>query len=441
MELLYNEVKNNILINTSYPVNKDIWLPYRVKNTEDLFEKDIDELGIYIHIPFCKNLCKFCEYTRFNNITEKEQDIYLSLLLNQINRFIFNHNIKEIKGFDIGGGTPTLLSDNNFTKLMQIADIINNITSNNNYIQSIEGSFSTWTKEKAKLLKYGGIKRVSMGVQSTNEKILESNDREINPLYKMEEIFNLLKTENINKINLDFMYGMNNQDIESIKSSIQIIDKLKPEHVTIYETRYNMNNIDPNETITKDNVNEQYNMFFKLLKEKGYYADYGMNTFSLNNEDKGLSSYLYNRMFNFTPYKGFGISAQSLSSKGVSYNIGKNYSSFTDSIKDGKIKEEYTYILPKDELVGKYVSISMYSGRFNLDIISKIIEIDAKVEYFKELNFLKENNLITINDSIVQVTEKGFKEYGAITAMFYGQASKEYILTNSKRMSEKEIYK
>ena len=432
---IFEKVKGNMLFNTSYPYNKSIWKKYLTK--KPLFGhkyswKVYPEISFYIHIPFCKNLCKFCEYTRFNNISEEDETYYVSLLEKQIKEFLHgNYNFQVLRGLDIGGGTPSLLSPKNLEHVLKLKNVLeNNFTVDrlaDNYVPSIEGSFATWTEDKIKLLSEYGIKRVSMGVQTVSKKILESNDREVNPLYKMEEVINLLRKYGIEKINLDFMYGLSS-DIDGINSNIELISKLKPEHVTLYETRYNSNLLDQPETVNRTSVFNQYAVYFANLKAEGYDTRFGMNTFS-NCYDKGLSSYLESRMFDFTPYKGFGISAQSCNFEGLSYNVGKNNTSFKDSIKDGKIEEEYIYKLPYDELAGKFVAISLYSGQFDMLTLAKIIKQEPYVYYKDELDFLLENKLLELScDTMMRLTPKGFKEYGAVATLFAGKDSREYIL-------------
>lgn len=428
---IFEKVKGNILFNTSYPYDKSIWNKYLVK--DDLFSNDdtIPEISFYIHIPFCKNLCKFCEYTRFNNISEDDESYYVDLLEKQVDDFISGKIIANLKGIDIGGGTPSLLNTRNLERVLKLSKKLQ-ITSHviiidDKFTPSIEGSFATWTEDKIKLLSEYGIRRVSMGVQTVSKSILESNDREVNPLYKMEEIFNLLRKYNIEKINLDFMYGLSD-NIDGINSNIELIRRLKPEHVTLYETRYNMNLLDKPKTVNRDTVFNQYSLFYSNLRVEGYDARFGMNTFS-NCNDKGLSSYLENRMFNFVPYKGFGIAAQSCNYSGLSYNVGKNNTSFKDCIKDDKITEEYIYKLPDDELAGKYVAISLYSGQFDMLTLAKIIKQEPYVYYKDELDFLLENKLVELScDTMMRLTPKGFKEYGAVATLFAGKDSREYIL-------------
>ena len=164
---------------------------------------------------------------------------------------------------------------------------------------------------------------------------------------------------------------------------------------------------------------EMYCLFYDTLLELGYYAPFGQNTFSLNNYDMGLSSYLRNRMVNCTPYKGFGISAQSMNTNGISYNIGKNQSSIIDLIQEETYKEEFTYLLPHNEVASKYLAIAAYSGAFSLITLSRLLHSDANDYYKEQINFCLENHLLSLDKNILRITRNGFKYYGAVFSLFY----------------------
>ena len=124
-------------------------------------------------------------------------------------------------------------------------------------------------------------------------------------------------------------------------------------------------------------------------------------------------------MIDFTSYKGFGIAAQSKSNEGISYNIGKNYENFETCLKDNCFFCEDTYILPREEMLAKFVAVSGYFGKIKLDVMEKILN-ENPLEHFKEqINFLSSKKLIKIKNNNIIISPKGFKYYGAVLAMFY----------------------
>ncbi len=423
----FDFAQNSYLCNTSYPLHKSNWEKY--KNDDiDLFDGE-NNLSFYIHIPFCKSLCSFCEYIKYpiNGISNQKE--YIKILGNDINSFLDKHKNIDLYGFDIGGGTPTALDDDTFVELMEIySHVIKRCRLVKDFESSIEGTFSTLNELKIKSIKKAGISRISLGIQTSNAKILHKNNRFNGSLDKMLEVVALIKKEGIAKINLDLMYGLQNQTKEDLEETLKDINTLNPEQVTIYEMRYNMVKIANH--VDREEMYDNYKYLYSKLTAMGYHADFGQNTFTKDKYDKGVSSYLRYRMINNISYKGFGISAQSKSKKGISYNIGKTLKRFDECIKTGSFIAEDNYLLPSDELLAKYIAICLYYGKFNIDIMRDIIG-NNPLEVFKtEFSFLLENNYVVIDNNIVSLTKLGFKYYGAIGALFYSKNVKEWLINN-----------
>lgn len=413
---LYNRRKCGEQWNTSYPLHPKDWSHYAVSSNLSFEEEK--ELSFYIHVPFCKQLCSFCEYTRTYCPNEESQTIYLNALLNDIERFKSSKKPFNLIGFDIGGGTPTALSEKCFEQLMKLySSAIQGLKLTSDFEPSIEGTFQTASEAKLKMIATSGIKRISFGVQSSIPSITSIAKRNASDLSLMELVFNKSRNAGLKKINLDFMYGLRNQTIQSLRQDINLIKHLKPEQVTLYELRTNM--INETTHINADQRYEMYCYYYDELTEMGYYAPFGQNTFTSNKADMGLSSYIRHRMVDCAPYKGFGISAQSMNHKGLSYNIGKNSSSLNDLILRNSFAEEHTYILPQSEIASKYLAIAAYSGAFSLTKLSQILDSDANEVFKTQIEFCLRNKLLSFEGETLRITREGFKYYGAVFSLFY----------------------
>ena len=120
------------------------------------------------------------------------------------------------------------------------------------------------------------------------------------------------------------------------------------------------------------------------------------------------------------PYKGLGISAQSMSMKGLSYNSLKG--SVTPYLPEiERIDESCVYVLPKEEIVGKYVCVSLYNGCFNLEVVSRILGSDVESYYQEELKYLIDKQFIKIDNKIVNLTREGFEYYAVVAAFFWSK--------------------
>lgn len=416
IERIFEERKNNPLYNTSYPLKPEDWSEYKIKGNLPFLPDQ--ELSFYIHIPFCKHLCSFCEYVRLKTPSENIQLSYINKIHSKIETFLENHPKIKLNGFDIGGGTPTSLNEDSFRNLLNIYEIVTTTAKlSQDFEPSIEGTFSTITAEKIAMLNEMGIRRVSLGVQSSDTHVNKSNHRKFSTFDEMSKILSLAREGGIHKINLDFMYGLKNQNLLTLREDLKIIKELNPEQVTLYELR--TNRIAENSHTTSDERYDMYTLLYEGLISMGYFSSFGQNTFSKFKNDLGVSSYLRHRMREGCSYKGFGLGAQSMSKIGLSYNIGKDGKQLNKILESVAYSEEYTYVLPPKERASKYIAIAAYSGVFSLKVLSNILEDDASKLFSNQLEFCIEKGLISLENDIVSITKDGFKYYGPVFSLFY----------------------
>lgn len=412
---LFQLRKNDPRWNTSYPLNPSDWTDYRVPDSLS-FEND-SRMSFYIHIPFCKQLCSFCEYTRMLCPDEKVQREYLLAIASDIKQFRQKYQDITLLGFDIGGGTPTSLSENNFSLLMQIYQTtISGLKKDAKYEPSIEGTFNTLSEQKLEDMSEMGFHRLSLGVQSSCSSVLHQHQRGNSSEALMYSWLKKAWDKGIKKVNLDFMYGLKGQNESTIQQDLELIGRLKPQQVTLYELRTNM--ISEKESFTKEELYDQYVHYYDGLIAMGYKARFGQNTFSVDAADEGVSSYLRERMLNGAAYKGFGMSAQSMSSEGIAYNVGKLTVTPQNALNKEGYPEQFTYLLPPDELASKYIAISAYNGSFS---IAKLRDYGISGGSLNEiLDFCIDEGLLYKGErDRMFITKMGFKHYGALFSLFY----------------------
>ena len=140
--------------NTAYPLDgRKVWKNYKVvkdvgKKIENQW-KNVEELGLYVHIPFCKKRCLYCEYTVLPSDEEKLKDEYVSLLIKEIKKYKPLISNAKIVGLDIGGGTPTSLPSKDIKKI--IKNILYGLNLSDGFSISIETTPYIASTEKEKL--------------------------------------------------------------------------------------------------------------------------------------------------------------------------------------------------------------------------------------------------------------------------------------------------
>ena len=190
-----------------------------------------EELSLYIHIPFCVRKCGYCDFLSAP-ADEKARDWYVQALLMEIERYRGTETAdRKIKTLYIGGGTPSILSVN------QLDCIIQKIKCTFNFCGDIEASMEmnpgTASKEKCSALYQMGINRLSIGLQSTNDKELKTLGR----IHSYEDFLNTYtwcREAGFQNINVDLMAALPYQTVESYTTGLRKIIRLAPEHISAY---------------------------------------------------------------------------------------------------------------------------------------------------------------------------------------------------------------
>lgn len=323
---------------------------------------------IYIHIPFCDCICSYCDFCKilYNN---KYINNYLDNLEKEIN---YRYKNELIKSIYIGGGTPSSLS---YQELKRLFNIIKIFKLDSNYEFTIECNVNNLDINKIKLFKDNGVNRVSLGVQSFNKEILTILNR--SHTYKeVYSVINNLKNNNINNINIDLIYGVND-NIDIVKKDIDYFLSLDIPHISCYSliiednTLLKINNY---QNIDEDIEYEMYKYIENKLTSNGYihyeisnYAKEGyQSTHNINYWDNGS-------------YYGFGLGSVSYIDN---YRISntKNISKYNKGIYiSNREYEDMNTNMSNDMILGlrkiKGVSISKFYNKYKKDII-EVFDID-----------------------------------------------------------------
>ncbi len=357
----------------------------------------------YIHIPFCKKICSYCDFCKlFYN--EKLVDNYLVALEKEINSLYQNEVLETIY---IGGGTPSSLSLNQLEKLFQI---INRLNKSKNIEYTIECNFETMSKDKLLLFKKYGINRLSFGIESINEenqKLLERNSSKS----EIINIISIAKELDFNNINVDLMYALPNETLEVLNKDLDFILSLDIEHISTYSliieehTKLYLNN-------TK-NINDEldeamYKLICKRLKDNNY-IHYEISNFS----KLGKESHHNTCYWNNNEYYGFGLGAASY----INNYRNTNTKSITEYLKNNYLKdkeyvniedqEEYEILLNLRKKEG--ISLLEFKDKYKIDFLTKynINEIINNKFLIIENNnlYIPEEKWYISNEIIVKILE------------------------------------
>lgn len=356
------------------------------------------EIGVYVHIPFCKRKCYYCDFISFCEKDEL-QEKYINTVIQEIEDFFnLNKNVK-IKTIYIGGGTPSFIDGKYIEKIM-------NIFNKENVVEAtIEVNPGSASLEKLKKYKECGINRLSIGLQSTEDRLLKKIGR-IHNYNDFLATYNLAREVGFDNINVDLMIGLPGQTIEDVKSSLNKVIDLNPSHISVYsliveENTIIYNLIEQNKIVLPDEELER-NMYWyvKNYLELGGYEHYEISNFA-KNEKKSLHNL---DCWNQKEYVGFGVSAHSYLNRKRFCNIGVLEEYIKDFKNTKEVQEVQSFYETKQEymLLGlrkiKGVCISDFKNKFG----------ENPIFLFKnELNKLIEEGLLEITTNNIKLTNKG----------------------------------
>ncbi|MBP8993578.1 MAG: coproporphyrinogen III oxidase family protein [Bacteroidales bacterium] len=190
--------------------------------------------GLYIHVPFCQNFCCYCPYYKEKFLTEKQLDEYLNLLQQEIKLFRENFIPSKklnIQSVYIGGGTPSLFTNQQVKKLFSIIEKY--FTINPKAEVTFEMNLASTTPSKLLYLKSVGVNRVSIGIQTFDGNLLAKLGRGYTADYIRPSIGLIQK--HFSNYNIDMMFGLPYQQLEMLKKDLDVLKKIDPPSVTFYQ--------------------------------------------------------------------------------------------------------------------------------------------------------------------------------------------------------------
>jgi oxygen-independent coproporphyrinogen-3 oxidase len=257
--------------------------------------------SIYIHIPFCYSICSYCDFCKIY-YDKSLVTRYLEELEKEI-RSIYKG--EEVRTIYIGGGTPSSLSIDELEYLFRILEIFDK-TKLEEY--TIECNIESIDKDKLLLFKKNGVNRLSIGVQTFNEDLLKILGRNHTKEMVIEKI-EAAKEIGFNNINIDLIYGINNERMDDLKFDIDTFFKLDISHISLYSLI-----IEPHTKLYIDNFKEMdedlnasmYDYINKTLEDNNYIHYEISNYAKKGYESKHNLVYWHN-----LEYYGFGLGASS----------------------------------------------------------------------------------------------------------------------------------
>ncbi|WP_125152570.1 radical SAM family heme chaperone HemW [Clostridium rectalis] len=364
------------------------------------------EIALYIHIPFCKQKCLYCDFPSHCN----KEDLmfeYIEALCKEL------YSIKntKIKSIFIGGGTPTYLDIKHLNMLKKPID---KLEKTKNIEFTVEVNPGTVDYNKLICLKELGVNRLSIGLQAWQDEILNKIGR-VHSIKDFLEGYNKARIIGFNNINIDIMFGLPGQNMKKWKETLRNVVDLKPEHISCYSLiieegtpfykMYEENKLElPNEEIER----EMYKYCVDFLKDKGYYQ-YEISNFSIPNKEC-IHNLVY---WDTKDYIGCGSAAHSFLD-GLRYKHTDNIEEYIINVKANKninleehknsTKESMEEFMFMGLRKIKGINIEEFQKRFKLDIYE--IYGNTIEKYLNNGLLINNNNSLSLSEEGIQVSNR-----------------------------------
>lgn len=384
-------------------------------------ENNPPDLSLYFHIPFCDTLCYFCGCNMIISRNRERIKEYTNHLKNEIDLLrTYLKNDRKVVQLHWGGGTPTHLNPDEITDL--ISYINNSFSFSNHAEEGCEIDPRGLTKEHLEALRHGGFNRISMGVQDFNEKVQKAVNR-IQPEDMTRQVISWVRELKFNSMNLDLIYGLPFQSVESFEKTVDAIIDISPDRIAVFNYAHvpwlkkHMALIKPEDLPKPQEKLEILKMTSEKLTNAGY-VFIGMDHFAKPNDELSIAlkeKKLYRNFQGYSTHAGtdlyaLGITSISQIGRCYSQNV-KKESEYFEKLNDGVFPVERGYYLSDDDLLRRHV-ITRIMCDFELDFseVEKLFSIDFK-KYFdsslKKLTEFVDDGLLILSDKNLKVTEMG----------------------------------
>lgn len=345
--------------------------------------------SLYIHIPFCSHICAYCDFPKVLTGTFSEEK-YIDTLIDDIeSQSILDHSLKTIY---IGGGTPSALSPSSLERLLSYLD--------SRFYPlfefTMEANPESLSEEKIQVLKRYHVNRVSLGVESTSDRILTHLNRK-HTTKDVIDVVTLLRKYDFDNINLDFIYGVDNMREEDLHHDIDFAIDSHVEHLSFYSLQIEEGTVFYNKKVVAKNdetMASMYEMILSKLGKSGYHR-YEVSNFAKPGKES---------LHNLTYWHDREYYAAGLGASGYVNNIRyKNTLSMNKYLSGNYRHEEEAISIYDHEFEYIMLHLRLVKG-FPLDEFKKLFNKDFLSSYQENLEEVKD--YIQVKDGYFSIQEK-----------------------------------
>lgn len=396
----------------------DIW------KQEDKYTSEI--INLYLHYPFCKYKCGFCNLYSVANNELDIQNKYIDAMCRQIEQYSDIISKRKIKTIFLGGGTPMLIVKENITKIVSTLDRLFP-TWREEYeefcIEASPDSIVNCGVEGTKFLVKSGITRINIGIQSFKSRDINNFGRSYEEDVNYKAI-KILKEANVKNISTDLIAGFIGQTKEDFLESVKILTSLQPNTISMYHLRIRPDSKFGKDSNYKKNPEVTYYEWYEEAREIILNSGFKQETNVRFTRENG--GYLQQDLqFASYPVLGIGAGARTYSST-ADYIIGgsskpdiSQIHEYIDSVNNNSLKTKRVYRLNDEERIRRMLTLNLY--RFDLNEVHEKYGTKYDYMFLDTLEELISNGLVEKSNNIYTLTKEGYKYRDIISWGFFSE--------------------
>ncbi len=409
---------------TSYPTALEFSTDYQASDyLQSLKDLQPDQtLSLYIHIPFCQNICYYCACNKIITKDKTSALAYIENITKEISIIAHHTQAKTVRQIHWGGGTPTYLSIQQIAHIMSVIRKHFIVPEEDNTEISIEVDPRTLAPSDVSRLAELGFNRMSLGVQDFDLKVQQSINR-VQSFESSQELILAARKANFQSINIDLIYGLPFQTKQTFDATLEKISQLSADRISIFNYAHLPHRFKPQRRINSKELPSPitklkiFESIISRLQSYGYLY-IGMDHFAKPQDELAIAQKNHQLHRNFQgytthpEYQLIGIGVSSISAIGDSYHQNvRDIKSYYEALEKNELPSWRGAQISRDDKIRRSVIFELIC-HFQLDkqAIEKNFQIDFDTYFCNELKLLEPfvtDQLLQLTPTNIEVTIKG----------------------------------
>ena len=387
----------------------------------------VPDLGLYLHIPFCRKRCKFCYFRVFTDKNATQIDSYLAALVDEVELYRQRKRIegRALKFVYFGGGTPSYISARHLRSLVRrLQDVLPWDAAEE---ISFECEPGTLTEAKVVAIREVGVTRLSLGVENLNDAILRENGR----AHVSEEVYRVMpwiRQQEFDQLNVDLIAGMVGETWETWRHTVQGTIDLDPDSVTVYQMELPYNTV-YSKALGADNGGEIRHADWQTKRDWHQYAFEQFQThgyrvssaYTVVKGEDGDQRFVYrDALWRGSDMIGAGVSAISHMG-GVHYQNKDRWDDYLEALSGGELPANRALPTTADERLTRELILQLKLGRLARSYFRERHGVDIIERFDQPLQALRSEHMLTFDADEVRLTAEGMLRVDQLLPAFYDE--------------------